>query len=348
MPGLREKLTEIAYDPSIGARSKLLAAICDLIFDHRSPTQEEVASLCAVAKLLLTVADDTSRCHFAVTIAHSRHVPHDMILLLLQDNTSVVGPILRKSPVLTETDLLAIAETTDDDRLVFIAERDELTAALVEVLATRGNEKVQLAISENTGAELSPKTLQILIGTANTSEALCRSLVRRPEISKADAERLVQFITRMLKARMKISAEQIAIPAAAVEEPKTKKPEVRLDVNEIIAAVKSGQMTADIAVKRLADDDRFNDLTVLISKLTTIDDVSIMRLMVRADANGIGMIMKALEISEATFGSVIALRKRRLKSSDAQMRYERDDYAKLSTAESKATLAQLNGSAGRN
>ena len=129
----------------------------------------------------------------------------------------------------------------------------------------------------------------------------------------------------------------------ATEEGKPKKPAKRLEIAEILAGIKAGKMTADQAITLLAEDDRFNDLTALLSNLTRIDDVSIMRLMVRADANGVGMILKALEISDATFATVAALRKRRLKHSDAQSRYEREDYAKMSVAESKATLAQLTG-----
>ena len=81
---MRETLTEIAYDSSVEARSKLLSSLSDLVFDRPKPTLEEVTALCSVAKLLLRVADDNSRCHFATTIAPNKHVPREMVFLLLQ------------------------------------------------------------------------------------------------------------------------------------------------------------------------------------------------------------------------------------------------------------------------
>ena len=345
MSVMREMLTDIARDPSIEARSKLLSSLSDLVFDRPRPTAEEVVALCSVATLLLRVADDNSRSHFATTIAPCEHVPRDMVFLLLQDDVVVAGPVLRDSPVLTDEDLLGFIETVADDHLVFVAQRDSLGAKLVESLVSRGAEVVQLAIAENIGAKLSPTSMQVLIGNADRSQPLCQSLVRRPEVSKIDAEHLVQLITKMLKARIKSQVDsRSAVTAPALEAPKSKTVAPKLEISEILASVKAGRMSSNDAVSLLAEEDRFNDLTALLSSLTRLDDVSIMRLMVRADANGIGMILKALDISEAAFATVVALRKRRLKQSDTQSRYEREDYVKLKSSEAKATLNQLNGS----
>jgi hypothetical protein len=341
----RDALTEIAHDPSAGARSKLLSSISDLVFSRRQPNREEVAALCAVAKLLFRVASAAARCHFATTIAQCDLVPRDMVFLLLNDELIIAEPVLRESPVLTEEDLIACAETMGDDRLQILAQRHSIGPEVVEILLNRGGEPIHLAVSENHTAHLTENTLQILIARAETSEALCRSLVRRPEVGKSDAEHLVQLITRMLKSRMKFTPEMAADPLPdpvpdAVDVP-TLSP--KLSIAEILTAVKSGRLGADHAISKLALDDRFNDLTTLISGLTRIDDVSVMRLLLRADVNGIGMILKGLDVSEATFDTVVALRKRRLKTSDSQARFEREIYAKLSASESKATLRQLAG-----
>jgi uncharacterized protein (DUF2336 family) len=337
----REALAEIARDSSVGARSKLLQSLSDLVFDARLPTEQEVLQLCAIARLLLRVADDDARQHFASTVAPCKHVPRELVFLLLEDKIAIAGPVLRDSPVLTEADLTAFARDLPDDRLAFIAMRRNLLPGFVEILVERGGEIVQLAIAENGTAPLTPRSLEILIHNAERSEHLCRSLVRRPEVSKSDAEHLVQLITRMLKSRMRqpapISTAPQLVPPAAKALP------ARLDAREFTEAVLSGHMSADVAITRLANEDRSNDLTILISALSRIDDVSVMRLLVRADANGIGMILKALDISDATFQAVSAFRQRRLRHSEAQTRFERADFAKLVQADCKATLDQLVG-----
>lgn len=337
----RDALAEIARDPSIMARSRLLQSLSDLVFDSRLPSAQEVVELCSIATLLLKVADDDSRRHFATTIAPCRHVPREMVFLLLEDKVAIAGPVLRDSPVLTDQDLEQFVSSLPDERLAFIAMRQNLVPGMVEVLVERGGEVVQLAVSENGSAPLTAKSLKILIHNAEHSEHLCRSLVRRPEISKGDAEHLVQLITRILKSRMRVP-EPVA-EAASTPMPELKKLPGRVDIRELTGAVLAGRMSADIAVTRLANEDRSNELTSLLSALSRIDDVSIMRLLVRADANGIGMILKALDISDAGFAAVAVFRQRRLRHSDTQVRFERDDYAKLIHADCKATLTQLAG-----
>jgi len=339
---MRETLAEIAYDPSDNARSKLLSTLSDFVFDHRSPSADEVGELCEVAKMLLSVADDAARCHFAETIAPSRHVPREMIFLLLQDSATVASSVLRRSPVLNDDDLLTFAADFDDDRLVFVAQRATVGAKLVEVLVAKGGDMVQLAVVENSGAQLSSKSIGVLIRLAETNESLCRSLVRRQEVPKADAEHLVQLIAKMLRMRM---TAPVALPPAApaTEALRDDRPAAKAEIADILAAVRAGRLSFDLAITRLATDDRFNDLTSLLSGIAQIDDVSITRVMLRGDVNGIGMILKALDVSDETFDVIIALRKRRLKTSDAQIRYDRETYRRLSIGESKATLAQLSG-----
>lgn len=338
----REALADIARDPSVRARSELLHSLSDLVFDERQPSAEEVVSLCAIASILLKVVDDDARRHFAITVAPNRHVPRELIFVLLQDAVPIAGPVLRHSPVLTDADLRTFAETLPDERLVFIAMRKNLDSGIVEILINRGGEHVQLAISENNSAGLSPKSMRILIRNAETSENLCRSLVRRPEVSKEDAEHLVQLITRILKARMRLPLVPApAAPGGQAAGGDAPRLPSRLDVYELTEAVLGGRMTADAAVARLANEDRSNELTTLLSRLSRVDDVSVMRLLVRADANGIGMVLKALDVSDATFAAVAAFRQRRLRHSDTQVRYEREDYAKLIPVDCRSTLTHL-------
>jgi hypothetical protein len=374
-----ETLTAIARDPSRRARSKLLAALSDLVFMQRQPTVTEITSLCEVARLVLEVVDESSRSHFAATIAPSKNVPRAMVLLLIEDGIAVAGPLLRESPILTEQDLKDYAERLTDDYLVFIAERRPIGSDVVEILVRRGGDSVRLAVAKNASAKLTPGCLRPLLQTAETSEALCRVLVVRPELSRAEAEHLVQLIARMLKARMIAQAEaaraELALQTAdldldlvfvdsrlpepdgpivpqelpvPIEKPaadatQVKKPPPPSPIADMIADLRAGRLTLDQCVTQLCDEDRFNDLTTLIGAQSQLDDVSVMRLLVRADANGISIVLKALGLSPGAFSSVTALRKRRLRSSDMQTRYERDDYAKLTLAEAKATLDQLAG-----
>ena len=338
-----QRLELLARDSSIESRSRLLSTLSEQVFAHRIPNAEEVALLCDVARLLLTLADEPSRESFAIAVAPSYYTPRDMVFRLVDDTIRIARPVLERSPVLKDADLIELARTRADAYLAAIAHRSHLEHRIVEALLKRGGPEVQLAVSENRSAVLSSDAIKILLQTSEQDEAVCRSLVTRPEIGKADGERLVQQIARILKSRMSTPSKLEVIPTPSL----LVKAKTRLGLKELLAEINAGNKLKDDAIIELADADRFNELTTLIGQLAHIEEVTIMRLIVRADANGISMVMKALDVGDLAFRSIVALRQRRLKHSDTQARFDRDDYKKINPREARTMASQLSGGRGR-
>ncbi|MDR3495387.1 MAG: DUF2336 domain-containing protein [Ancalomicrobiaceae bacterium] len=338
----RMGLEEIARDASAESRGRLLTSLSDLVFDQRRPSCEEVTLLCDVARLLLKVVDASVRTYFASVIAPSAFVPRDVVFLLIDDEPPVATPMLRYSPILTNADLLEIAEQKPDPYLAAIAARSRLGEHLVEILVRRGSRFVQIALVENSGAYLASGALTVLVANAETDEDICRSLIRRPEVPKLDAERLVRRIAEMLKARMLENntvwkAQREAQTQAAAKRARL----ANAQVAEITAMIETGSEGIDEAVKSLAEQDRINDLSMLVSNLTHVENMYVMRLLVRVDSNGIAILLKALGVGSKGFAAVAQARRRRLKHAENQVRFEQEDYMKLSLDESQRILAGL-------
>lgn len=65
--------------------------------------------------------------------------------------------MLKLSPVLTDTDLAAIAVSQSQRHLMAIAERARLSESVTDILVERGDRGVLHAVSANDGASLSDK-----------------------------------------------------------------------------------------------------------------------------------------------------------------------------------------------
>ena len=328
----------MAREPSIDARSRLLSTLTDMVFGQRQPTADEVAMLCEVAGKVLPKADEFARAHFAEAVAQSASVTPIALQTVLDDTAAIAAPVLRHSPLLRDSDLIRIVETRSDDYLLPIAMRSALSTPLVELLIARGGPKVLFALVENQGVHLSAAAVHTLVEIAETDEAVCRSLIRRSEVPSQDAERLVHLIARNLRVRMGGSRPGVPELAAKPDKPATVEAKAR-SVRDLVASISAKLMSADVAVLELAKENRFNDLTTLISMLAGLDDVSVLRLLVRADVNGISVVLKALGISDRGFDAVVSLRRHRLKHSEIQSRFEREDFAKLNQDECRAKLA---------
>jgi hypothetical protein len=152
----------------------------------------------------------------------------------------------------------------------------------------------------------------------------------------------------MLKARMSTNklagAQQGAQQSEALSLAAARRAKLAsAQVSEIVAMIEGGSEGIDEAVKMLAEQDRVNDLSMLVSALTRVESMYVMRLLVREDANGIAILLKALGVSSKAYVAVAHARRRRLKHSDTKYRFEQEDYLKLTQVEAQGILAQLLG-----
>lgn len=336
-----ESLREIAFDTAEESRSHLLHLLTRQVFVGRTPNGQEIAIFSDIAQRLLPQAKVDVRAELSEALAHQAGLPMPLIASLCSDVVVVAAPMLRRCPDLTEDDLATFAERLTNAHLVAIAGRTDLTVRITDVMIRRGEVTVMRAIAENTSAEISETSAHAMVDRAESDDELCRILALRGDLPQADAERLVMLVAKRLRGRMmQRPAAPEPHPAApvAVAEAGPVKP---LEIADLIARVRRNETDIDTAVALLAREDRYNDLAHMLAVLTDIEELSVLKVLVRADANGIINVLRALGIAEQTWRLVVDLRRRRLKFSDTQARFEREDFARLPVAQAKKTLAQF-------
>lgn len=114
---------------------------------------------------LTIVLDDTARtvrrtlaCAFAEYAAAPRHI----VRALAADHAEVAAPLLARSPVLQEADLIDLASTSEVLALIAIALRPVVSARTAHALIERGELEVALALAGNPGAEIADRDLLAL------------------------------------------------------------------------------------------------------------------------------------------------------------------------------------------
>src|SRR6202161_2341157 len=75
--------------------------------------------------------------------------------LAREDNISIAGPVLRRSPVLDEQALVEIARLKGQDHLLAMTERTKLSPDLTDVMVQRGERDVIRRAAANAGAAFS-------------------------------------------------------------------------------------------------------------------------------------------------------------------------------------------------
>jgi hypothetical protein len=342
-----DRLRSVLEDRSPESRDTLLSLLGGMLFDGRTAADQEVAIFADIATRLLPQAGIQARAGVATRLADRRNLPKGMVLALASDVIVVASPMLKSSQDLTEDDLADLALRLDDEHRLAIAGRESLSFRITDVLVARGDILVLRAVAENPGAELSVGSAHTLVDRAAADDELCRILALRGDLPADDAERLVLLVAKRLRGRMARRAPESAmapVPVeiqaapAAVLPPMPDRP---IEIQKLVHDVKHGVRTLDEAVLLLAPADRYNDLATLLATVTAIDELSVLKVLVRADANGIINVMRGLEIGEEAWAQVVKLRQRRLRFSDAQARFERDDFHNMPVAKAKQTLSQF-------
>jgi uncharacterized protein (DUF2336 family) len=149
--------------------------------------------------------------------------PRDVIMALARDVAMPVAePVLRFSPLLSESDLLAlVTQPPADGTLSAIARRPHLAESLSDALVATGNAEAITALLGNGSARIREATLDQLIGQAAARTDWHAPMVRRPRLSPRAAAQLASIVAdtllRELAARTDLATATREALAAAVQ-----------------------------------------------------------------------------------------------------------------------------------
>jgi uncharacterized protein (DUF2336 family) len=173
-------LVELAKEKSSERRRTLLREVTDLFFEE--PPARDSAVSRRFDDVLTSLAEQTAqeaREELAERFADSPLAPGGLVLKLARDAIEVAAPILSRSTVLSEDDLLSIAETGGQNHLRAISQREEVCERLSDTIVRRGDDHTVASLIGNDGARLSRQTFEAVTERAETSTVLQGPLVER-------------------------------------------------------------------------------------------------------------------------------------------------------------------------
>ncbi|MEJ2625529.1 MAG: DUF2336 domain-containing protein, partial [Pseudolabrys sp.] len=138
-------------------RMKMLRQMTDLFMAGAGTYSEEVASLFdVIIKRLSEGVESRQLIELSQRLAEADTVASDTVVRLSNsDDVAVAGPVLEKSPALSDVDLVRIARTKGQGHLLAIAARQRVNDVVSDVLIERGNKNVLRKVTGNNGAKIS-------------------------------------------------------------------------------------------------------------------------------------------------------------------------------------------------
>jgi len=205
-------------DAPIEKRTEILRRVTDL-FLVSAPTADEsqVAVFDGVMGQLVTYVEQKAVAELSRRIAAFANAPPMTTRQMARhDNLEISGPILSKSPVLSDHDLIEIATSKSQAHLAQIALRPQLTEKVTDALVDFADNTVASRLAANAGARFSKLGMAKLVMRAEGDDELTVSIAGRNDIPLRIYQQLLAQATVLV--RKKLLAQAKPEQRAAVEE----------------------------------------------------------------------------------------------------------------------------------
>jgi uncharacterized protein (DUF2336 family) len=122
--------------------------------------------------------------------------------LAREDEISIAGPLLRRSPVIDDGTLIEIAGIKGQGHLLAMSERPKLSAGLTDVIVRRGDREVVRRAARNAGALFSPTGYSALIKRAGPDGVLTLAVGQRDDLSGPQLKALLEGSIDVVRRRL--------------------------------------------------------------------------------------------------------------------------------------------------
>ena len=215
-------LDEIVKGDDPKRRADAARQIAELFFQGAGAFKaEHVEFFDMVLVGLVPRTEATVRADIAERLSSVANAPRILVgELAREDEITIAGPLLRRSPVLDESMLVEIAREKGQEHLLAMAERPVLSTGVTDVIVRRGDREVVRRTASNAGAAFSTTGYSALVKRAGQDGVLTLAIGQRDDLSDENLKELLAGSIDVIRRRlldMANPARQAAIRQAMTD-----------------------------------------------------------------------------------------------------------------------------------
>lgn len=216
------QLLELARGRTIDDRRRLLLGIAALC-DATPPGTEASPVLGEIFMIIARQAERDIRKAMSESLAAAEWAPPALIAMLALDEIEIARPVIARSPLLSDQDLLRVLVEATVEHQIEVARRPRISGRVADAIIDRGDPASLTALAGNRTAEISETALGRLIEQSRRVAALRAPLTRHPRLNDALATQLYQWVGQALREaiseRFRIDETKLAEAIDSVVQP---------------------------------------------------------------------------------------------------------------------------------
>jgi uncharacterized protein (DUF2336 family) len=340
-PSLIDDLEAAIHSGSAERRAEMLRSVTDLFLGNAEQYNHEQVDLFGdVLNLLIEQVEKQVLPELSRRLAPVEVAPRAVVQKLARhDDVAVAAPVLSQSPLLSDHDLIEIAEKQGQEHLSAISERKRIAAAVTDILVERGDTSLLRKLTQNDGASFSQAGFGVLTRRAETDEQLTETLALRADLPPQLLEQLMtqatEAVRNRLAARLTPSDQEILkriLPLISERTLRAAAPvrDFRL-AETIVDKLQESSELNEAAVADFAHKRRYEEMTVGLARMCSAPITLLDRLMQNPRYDGILVACKSSGLHWPTFKAILASRFS-VQPTTAEFERARSDFLKLSAA----------------
>ncbi len=194
------KLLELARNSSAAGRKKLVSCVSDFaITASRKLTEKESGLIGDVLCHLVEDVEKGVRATLAKEFADRSDAPPELTKLLANDEIDVALPILLRSKMLKDPELIEIVQLRTLQHRLAIATREHVSKKTSDALVEAGEPEVAVKLLENKGALFSERGMERLVDESERIRNLQQPLLAREDLPPDLAARMYRWVSAALR-----------------------------------------------------------------------------------------------------------------------------------------------------
>ncbi len=310
-----EELFGIARSKSVEGRTRLAEVVTDLFLDEGDLTDAERALMFDILHKLVREVETSMRVSLSEKIADLKDAPRQLALELANDQIEVAHPILTKSKVLHNEDLIEVIFNRTLEHRMAIAIRDDIDEDVSHALVASGEEEVVKKLLENENAKIGKATLEYVVDESKRVNSYQEPLLNRSDLPKDLAKRMYMWVSAALRqhilGRYDVDKTELdELMENLAQEKISELMEERHNQKKVTALVKDlkedGSLTADLMLEALQQG-VVSLFFAIFEEMTQLTDRLAQRIVYEPRGEGMAIACKAIEVDDDIFEEIFVL-----------------------------------------
>ncbi len=313
------RLLELAKAPTSEKRRELLREITDLFFlspPARSDGEGEAALFDDVLRTVAREMHEGVLVELAERFADAAYAPPGLLRDLAADALPIAAPILSRSPLLSDDDLLAVMRAASPGHANAVAARASVSEKVSDFIVSHGDDATLDTLVRNEGARLSRGTFETVVDRARANKALHEGVVARQDLPLDLLNEMYFTVEKRLRAAIlerNASVDPAALDAALaktrsrLQRTSLTSTEERRRAERFVGLKKAaGELTPGLLIS-LYRDKQFNHFLCGLAELTDLEHDTARQIIQARDIDALAMVCRAADIERPLFVTIAVL-----------------------------------------